>query len=190
MVAKYISKEVMEVLGSGINKWYQSFALRNFDLEDMEFESTNNGTTAKLPILKLENGDSWVSVPQTAQENGTSVTKMSIPITAGEKTNLKNELPMKLTLIVHKFVLLAICYAASPPVYIPACEQIHENDLEQCIEVAALFATCEGKEVLRKAKKECRALKCKEGQLKIKTTPGSKQTMKRNLQGKLLAFDV
>ncbi|GJR87208.1 hypothetical protein Tco_0211219 [Tanacetum coccineum] len=63
----------------GINKWYQSFALRNFDLEDMEFESTNSGTIAKLPILRLENGDSWVSVPQTAQENGTSVTKMSIP---------------------------------------------------------------------------------------------------------------
>ncbi|GKC25510.1 putative ribonuclease H-like domain-containing protein [Tanacetum coccineum] len=70
----------------------------------MEFESTNSGTTTKLPILKLgeyemwvirikqyfqiqdyalweviENGDSWVSVPQTTQENGTSVTKMSIP---------------------------------------------------------------------------------------------------------------
>ncbi|GKA84637.1 putative reverse transcriptase domain-containing protein [Tanacetum coccineum] len=76
----------------------------------MEFESTNSGTTAKLPILKLgeyemwvirikqyfqiqdyalweviENGDSWVSVPQTTQENGTSVTKMSIPVTAEEK---------------------------------------------------------------------------------------------------------
>ncbi|GJW53054.1 putative ribonuclease H-like domain-containing protein [Tanacetum coccineum] len=87
----------------GINKWYQSVALRNFDLEDMEFESTNSGTTAKLPILKLgeyemwvirikqyfqiqdyalweviENGDSWVSVPQTTQENSTSVTKDSI----------------------------------------------------------------------------------------------------------------
>ncbi|GKA52992.1 putative reverse transcriptase domain-containing protein [Tanacetum coccineum] len=74
----------------GINKWYQSFALRNFDLEDMELESTNSGPTAKLPILKLgeyemwvirikqyfqiqdyalweviENGDSWVSVSQT-----------------------------------------------------------------------------------------------------------------------------
>ncbi|GKA42136.1 putative ribonuclease H-like domain-containing protein [Tanacetum coccineum] len=67
----------------GINKWYQSFALRNFDLEDMEFESTNSGTTAKLPILKL--------VPQTTQENGTSVTKMSIPVTAEEKTNKKND---------------------------------------------------------------------------------------------------
>ncbi|GJY64256.1 ribonuclease H-like domain-containing protein [Tanacetum coccineum] len=100
----------------GINKWYQSFALRNFDLEDMELESTNSGPTAKLPILKLgeyemwvirikqyfqiqdyalweviENGDSWVSVPQTTQENGTSVTKMSIPVTAEEKTNKKND---------------------------------------------------------------------------------------------------
>ncbi|GJU08308.1 putative ribonuclease H-like domain-containing protein [Tanacetum coccineum] len=79
------------VLRFGINKWYQSFALRNFDLEDMELESINSGPTAKLPILKLENGDSWVSVPQTTQENGTSVTKMSIPVTAEEKTNKKND---------------------------------------------------------------------------------------------------
>ncbi|GKC26027.1 hypothetical protein Tco_1028177, partial [Tanacetum coccineum] len=87
----------------GINKWYQSFALRNFDLEDIEFESTNSGTTAKLPILKLgeyemwvirikqyfqiqdyalweviENGDSWVSVPQTTQENATKKTQKTL----------------------------------------------------------------------------------------------------------------
>ncbi|GJY98212.1 hypothetical protein Tco_0515122 [Tanacetum coccineum] len=108
-----------------INKWYQSFALRNFDLEDMEFESTNSGTTAKLPILKLgeyemwvirikqyfqiqdyalweviENGDSWVLVPQTAQENGTSVTKMSIPVTAEEKTNKKNDVKARSLLLM------------------------------------------------------------------------------------------
>ncbi|GJW86426.1 hypothetical protein Tco_0161766 [Tanacetum coccineum] len=41
----------------GINKWYQSFALRNFDLEVMEFESAHSNTTAKLPILKL--GFDW-----------------------------------------------------------------------------------------------------------------------------------
>ncbi|GJX40194.1 putative ribonuclease H-like domain-containing protein [Tanacetum coccineum] len=75
----------------GINKWYQRFVLRNFDLEDMEFKSRNSNTTAKLPILKLENGNSWVSVPQTTQENGTSVTKMSIPVTAEEKINKKND---------------------------------------------------------------------------------------------------
>ncbi|GJV07619.1 hypothetical protein Tco_1345275 [Tanacetum coccineum] len=99
-----------------INKWYQSFALRNFDLEDMELESTNNGPNAKLPILKLgeyemwairikqyfqiqdyalweviENGDSWVPVSQTSEENGITVTKMSTPVTAEEKTNKKND---------------------------------------------------------------------------------------------------
>ncbi|GJS38112.1 ribonuclease H-like domain-containing protein [Tanacetum coccineum] len=42
-----------------INKWYQSFALKNFDLEDMELESTNNGPTAKLPILKLGEYEMW-----------------------------------------------------------------------------------------------------------------------------------
>ncbi|GKC62249.1 hypothetical protein Tco_1089847 [Tanacetum coccineum] len=75
----------------GINKGYQSLTLINFDLEDIELESTNSGPTAKLPILKLgeyemwairikqyfqiqdyalweviENGDSWVSVSQTS----------------------------------------------------------------------------------------------------------------------------
>ncbi|GJY67036.1 putative ribonuclease H-like domain-containing protein [Tanacetum coccineum] len=103
-----------------IKDWDQQvvseLCFENFDLEDMEFESTNSGTTAKLPKLKLgeyemwvirikqyfqiqdyalweviENGDSWVLVPQTTQENGTSVTKMSIPVTAEEKTNKKND---------------------------------------------------------------------------------------------------
>ncbi|GJW39458.1 hypothetical protein Tco_0065303 [Tanacetum coccineum] len=88
------------LLRIGINKWYQSFALTNFDLEDMEFESTNNNTTAKLPILKLENDDSWVSVPQTAQENGTSVTNMFIHVTAEEKTNKKNDVKAKSLLLI------------------------------------------------------------------------------------------
>nr|GEY22330.1 retrovirus-related Pol polyprotein from transposon 17.6 [Tanacetum cinerariifolium] len=75
-----------------------------------------NNTTAKLPILKLseykmwvirikryfqvqdyalwdviENGNSWVSVPQTTGENGVLVTKMSVPATAEEKINKKND---------------------------------------------------------------------------------------------------
>ncbi|GJX95506.1 hypothetical protein Tco_0351304 [Tanacetum coccineum] len=37
----------------------KSFALRNFDLEDMELESTNSGPTAKLPILKLGEYEMW-----------------------------------------------------------------------------------------------------------------------------------
>ncbi|GJS88102.1 hypothetical protein Tco_0770738 [Tanacetum coccineum] len=76
----------------GINKWYQSFTLRNFDLEDMELESTNSGPTTNLPILKL--------VPQTTQENGTSVTKMFIHVTAEEKTNKKNDVKARVLLLM------------------------------------------------------------------------------------------
>ncbi|GKC51032.1 hypothetical protein Tco_1073777 [Tanacetum coccineum] len=71
----------------GINKRYQSFALRNFDLEDMKLESTNSSPTAKLHILKL--------VLQTTQENSITVTKMSTPATAEEKTNKKNNVKAK-----------------------------------------------------------------------------------------------
>ncbi|GKE62553.1 hypothetical protein Tco_1512920 [Tanacetum coccineum] len=91
----------------------------------MEFESANSGTTAKLPILKLgeyemwvirikqyfqiqdyalwdviENGNSWVYVPHIAQENGTSVTKMFVPVTAKEKTNKKNDVKARSLLLM------------------------------------------------------------------------------------------
>ncbi|GKE04515.1 hypothetical protein Tco_1396533, partial [Tanacetum coccineum] len=39
----------------------------------------------------IENGDSWVSVSQTSEENRITVTKMSTPVTAEEKTNKKND---------------------------------------------------------------------------------------------------
>ncbi|GJS96769.1 hypothetical protein Tco_0803737 [Tanacetum coccineum] len=111
--------------GLGSTSGIRAFALRNFDLEVMEFESAHGNTTAKLPILKLgeyemwvirikqyfqiqdyalweviENGNSWVSVPQTAQENGTSVTKMSVPVTAEEKTNKKNDVKARSLLLM------------------------------------------------------------------------------------------
>ncbi|GJV72520.1 hypothetical protein Tco_1492515 [Tanacetum coccineum] len=54
----------------------------------MEFESAQSNTTTKLPILKL------------AQENGTSVTKMSVPITAEEKTNKKNDVKARSLLLM------------------------------------------------------------------------------------------
>ncbi|GJW48688.1 hypothetical protein Tco_0080334 [Tanacetum coccineum] len=66
----------------------------------MEFESAQSNTTAKLPILKLENSNSWVSVPQTYQENGTSITKMSVPVTAEEKTNKKNDVKARSLLLM------------------------------------------------------------------------------------------
>ncbi|GJT23127.1 putative ribonuclease H-like domain-containing protein [Tanacetum coccineum] len=54
----------------------------------MEFESVQSNTTAKLPILKL------------AQENGTSITKMSVPVTAKEKTNKKNDVKARSLLLM------------------------------------------------------------------------------------------
>ncbi|GJX28019.1 putative ribonuclease H-like domain-containing protein [Tanacetum coccineum] len=48
----------------------------------------------------IENGNSWVSVPQTAQENGTSVTKMFVPVTAEEKTNKKNDVKARSLLLM------------------------------------------------------------------------------------------
>ncbi|GJY63412.1 ribonuclease H-like domain-containing protein [Tanacetum coccineum] len=63
------------------NKWYQRFGLRNFDLEDMELESTNSGPTTKLPMLKSGEYDMW---------NDITATKMSTPATTKEKRNKKN----------------------------------------------------------------------------------------------------
>ncbi|GJS58514.1 putative ribonuclease H-like domain-containing protein [Tanacetum coccineum] len=125
MILRVTAAQLRNRLRIGINKWYQSFALRNFDLEVMEFESAHSNTTAKLPILKLgeyemwvirikqyfqiqdyalweviENGNSWVSIPQTAQENGTLVTKMYVPVTAKEKTNKKNDVKAKSLLLM------------------------------------------------------------------------------------------
>ncbi|GKC92032.1 hypothetical protein Tco_1157474, partial [Tanacetum coccineum] len=100
-------------------------SLRNFDLEVIEFESVQSNTIAKLPILELgeyemwvirikqyfqvqdyalweviENGNSWVSVPQTTQENGSSVTKMLIHATAEENTNKKNDVKARSLLLM------------------------------------------------------------------------------------------
>ncbi|GJX07484.1 ribonuclease H-like domain-containing protein [Tanacetum coccineum] len=48
----------------------------------------------------IENGNSWVSVPQIAQENGTYVTKMLVHVTAEEKTNKKNDVKARSLLLM------------------------------------------------------------------------------------------
>ncbi|GJR48386.1 hypothetical protein Tco_1316489, partial [Tanacetum coccineum] len=62
--------------------------LKCLNREVIEFESAQSNTTAKLPILKL------------AQENGTLVTKMSVLVTAEEKTNKKNDLKARSLLLM------------------------------------------------------------------------------------------
>ncbi|GJT25209.1 retrovirus-related pol polyprotein from transposon TNT 1-94 [Tanacetum coccineum] len=45
-----------------------------------------------MPVkIMIENGDSWISVSQTSEENGITFTKISTPVTAEEKTNKKND---------------------------------------------------------------------------------------------------
>nr|GFA98949.1 hypothetical protein [Tanacetum cinerariifolium] len=48
----------------------------------------------------IENGNSWVSVPQTSQENDVSVTKMPVPVTADEKTSKKNDVKARSLLLM------------------------------------------------------------------------------------------
>ncbi|GJZ18348.1 ribonuclease H-like domain-containing protein [Tanacetum coccineum] len=81
----------------GINKWYQSFALRNFDLEDMEFESANSGTTAKLPILKLGEYEMWViRIKQYFQIQDYALWD----VIENEKTNKKNNVKTRSLLLM------------------------------------------------------------------------------------------
>ncbi|GKA75857.1 hypothetical protein Tco_0782235 [Tanacetum coccineum] len=66
----------------------EDFVLLHEDYNFMEFESVQSNTTTKLPILKL------------AQENSTSVTKMSVPVTAEEKTSKKNDVKVRSLLLM------------------------------------------------------------------------------------------
>ncbi|GJU37453.1 ribonuclease H-like domain-containing protein [Tanacetum coccineum] len=103
----------------------------------MEFKYAHSNTIAKLPILKL------------AQENGTSVTKMSVPVTAEEKTNKKNDVKARSLLLIaltneHQLTFISTASFSDNAVYAFMVEnpngsnllqrdlgQIHEDDLER-----------------------------------------------------------
>ncbi|GJX87064.1 hypothetical protein Tco_0337838 [Tanacetum coccineum] len=124
---RLIRKQLQEGIdqGLGSTSGIRACALRNFDLEVMEFETAQTNTTAKLPILKLgeyemwemrikkyfqvqdyalweviEDGNSWVSIPQTSQEEGTSVTKMSVHVTTEEKIKKMNDVKARSMLLM------------------------------------------------------------------------------------------
>ncbi|GJT64314.1 putative ribonuclease H-like domain-containing protein [Tanacetum coccineum] len=112
--------------GVGSTSGIRACALRNFDLEVMELENTQNNVLAKLPMLKLgeyemweirikqyfqiqdyalweviENGNSWVPIPVTNSETGPStVLKMTVPSTAEEKTCKKNDVKARSLLLM------------------------------------------------------------------------------------------
>ncbi|GJY64650.1 hypothetical protein Tco_0466110, partial [Tanacetum coccineum] len=43
----------------GSTSGIRACALRNFDLEDIEFQSSNTGSNVKLPMLKLGEYEMW-----------------------------------------------------------------------------------------------------------------------------------
>ncbi|GKB07949.1 ribonuclease H-like domain-containing protein [Tanacetum coccineum] len=118
----------------GSTSGIRAFALRNFDLEVMEFESAHDYALWEV----IKNGNSWESVPQTAQENGTSVTKMSVHVTAEEKTNKKNDVKAKSLLLM-------------------ALPNEHQLTFSQYTDAKTMFATIEtrfgGNEATKKTQK-------------------------------------
>ncbi|GJT91490.1 hypothetical protein Tco_1080335 [Tanacetum coccineum] len=124
------SSQAFELLridqGVGSTSGIRACALRNFDLEVMELENTQNNALAKLPMLKLgeyemweirikqyfqiqdyalweviENGNSWVPIPVTTPESGPSTAlKMTVPSTAEEKTCKKNDVKARSLLLM------------------------------------------------------------------------------------------
>ncbi|GJW34178.1 ribonuclease H-like domain-containing protein [Tanacetum coccineum] len=112
--------------GEGSTSGIRAYALRYFDLEEMELENSQNNALAKLPMLKLgvyemweirikqyfqiqdyalweviENGNSWVPIPVTAPESGPStILKMTVLSTAKEKICKKNDVKARSLLLM------------------------------------------------------------------------------------------
>ncbi|GJQ93542.1 putative ribonuclease H-like domain-containing protein [Tanacetum coccineum] len=63
-------------------------------------EKEKRGLSNTIAKEVIENGNPWVYLPQTTQENSTSVTKMWVPVTAEEKTNKKNDVKARSLLLM------------------------------------------------------------------------------------------
>ncbi|GJW12624.1 putative ribonuclease H-like domain-containing protein [Tanacetum coccineum] len=123
----WMNQNEYNLISLGSTSGIRACALRNFDLEVMELENTQNNALAKLPMLKLgeyemweirikqyfqiqdyalweviENGNSWVPIPVTTpSETGTSTaTKMTVPSTIEEKTCKKNDVKARSLLLM------------------------------------------------------------------------------------------
>ncbi|GJX94096.1 hypothetical protein Tco_0348682 [Tanacetum coccineum] len=67
----------------------------------MEFEFAQSNTTAKLPILKLGKYEMWViRIRQYFQVQDYALWEMSVPVTAEEKTNKKNDVKARSLLLM------------------------------------------------------------------------------------------
>ncbi|GJZ68366.1 hypothetical protein Tco_0631606, partial [Tanacetum coccineum] len=65
----------------------------------MDLETAQTTTTAKLPILKQENGNSFKPVPQTTiNADGSSTSLIPSPVTTEEKVQKKNDVKARSSL--------------------------------------------------------------------------------------------
>ncbi|GJW03490.1 hypothetical protein Tco_1562346 [Tanacetum coccineum] len=170
----------------------------------------DSGPTAKLPILKwveyemwdirikqyfqiqdyalwemIENGDSWDLVSQTSQENGITVTKMSTPATIEEKINKKNDVKTRGLLLM------------------PLPNE-HQLTFSQYLDAKSMFAAIETNWGIAATQKTQNILlkqhgtlfqgnaehqESKEGQFRITTTPGSKETRRHSKAMLAMMYD-
>ncbi|GJR68713.1 copia protein [Tanacetum coccineum] len=109
----------------GSTSGIRACALRTFDLENIEFETTQNNALTKLPLLKLgdyemwemrikqyfrvldyslwdiiENGNSWVPTLVATTEGGATSTKVAVPATEEEKACKKNDIKVRSLLLM------------------------------------------------------------------------------------------
>ncbi|GJR18889.1 putative reverse transcriptase domain-containing protein [Tanacetum coccineum] len=69
--------------------------------EEMELDTTQTSTTAKLPMLKQENRNSFKPAAQTTTNvDGSSTTLIPCPVNADEKTQKKNDVKAKSMLLM------------------------------------------------------------------------------------------
>ncbi|GKC19761.1 hypothetical protein Tco_1021911 [Tanacetum coccineum] len=133
-----------------INKWYQSFALRNFDLEDMELESTNSGPTAKLPILKLGEYEMWGGLTFSQYPDAKSMFAAIETRFGGNAATKKTQK----TLLKQQYENFSATSALSKFMKIDFGRGMGGGGGGNRSEVATLFAKCESKEVLSKDRQE------------------------------------
>ncbi|GJY30957.1 hypothetical protein Tco_0414452, partial [Tanacetum coccineum] len=70
-------------------------------MKEMDLETAQTNTTAKLPLLKQENGNSFKPLAQTTTNaEGTSTTLVPGPVTADENTQKKNDVKARNMLLM------------------------------------------------------------------------------------------
>ncbi|GJX10530.1 putative ribonuclease H-like domain-containing protein [Tanacetum coccineum] len=99
---KFIRSQVQKIdQGLGSTSGIRACALRNFDLEVMELENSQNNALAKLPMLKLGEYEMWeIRIKQYFQIQDYALWEMTVPSTSEEKTCKKNDVKARSLLLM------------------------------------------------------------------------------------------